>query len=176
MYRIPLDEAFTELGCTDPTFNEEVRRRLGPVKDRFSRASPRHASDKPKDGLHTVPPVLSDPELRNVAVKLAELALQRGIDENLAFERNGRIDRVLRCMKMEVYDDHARRTRCGKTLSRQQNGIASRYHDCVFIVSGKTPICGAYCPAVREQSFTAISDGNNGLDGEHQALRKLRTT
>ena len=60
--------------------------------------------------------------------------------------------------------------------SRQQNGIASRYHDCVFIVSGKAPICGAYCPAVREQRFTAVSCRNNGLDCENQAFRELRTT
>ena len=60
--------------------------------------------------------------------------------------------------------------------SRQQNGIASRYHDCVFIVSGKAPICGAYRPAVREQSFTAISCRNDGFDCENQAFKKLRTT
>jgi ankyrin repeat protein len=87
-YRIPLDEALTELGRTDPTFNDEVRRRLAPVKDRFFEASPDRATE-PKDGLHTAPPYLSDPELRKVAVELAEFALKCGIDVNLACEVNG---------------------------------------------------------------------------------------
>jgi ankyrin repeat protein len=87
-HRIPLDEALTELGHTDPTFNEEVRRRLAPVKDRFFETSSSRGSE-PKDGLYTAPPYLSDPELRKVAIELAELALQRGIDVNLACEANG---------------------------------------------------------------------------------------
>src|SRR5215470_16848818 len=63
-----------------------------------------------------------------------------------------------------------------KDSSRQQNGIAFRYHDCVFIVSGKAPICSAYRPSVREQSFAAISCRNDGFDCENQAVKKLRTT
>ena len=87
--KVPLDVALTELGRADPTFNEEVRKRLAPVKDRFFEATSRHGSDKPKDGLHTAPAYLSDPELRKVAIELAELALQRGIDVNLACDPNG---------------------------------------------------------------------------------------
>ena len=89
MYRIPLDEALSEVGRTDPTFNEEVRNRLAPVKDRFFAASSGHGSDQPKDGLHTPPRYLTDPDLRKVAIELAELALQRGIDVNLACESDG---------------------------------------------------------------------------------------
>ena len=63
-----------------------------------------------------------------------------------------------------------------KDSSRQQNGLASRYHDRVFIVSGKAPICGAYRPAVREQSFMAVPCRNDGFNCENQALEKLRTT
>ena len=88
MHRIPLDEALTELGRTDPTFNEEVRNRLARIKDRFF-ASSGPGSDQPKDGLHTPPCYLTDPDLRKVAIELAELALQRGIDVNLACEPNG---------------------------------------------------------------------------------------
>jgi hypothetical protein len=75
--KIPLDEALTELGRADPTFNEEVRKRLARVKDRFFETTSRHGSDKPKDGLHTAPHPLSDRELRKMAIELAELALQR---------------------------------------------------------------------------------------------------
>ena len=87
MPKIPLDKALTELGRTDATFNDAVRRLLEPVKDRFF-APPPHR-DKPKDGLHTPPPYLTDPELRKIAVELAELALQRGIDVNVACEPDG---------------------------------------------------------------------------------------
>ena len=87
-FKITLDEALVELGRSDPTFNEEVRRRLAPVKDRFFAAPSSHAVE-PKDGLRTTPPYLGDPELRQVAIELAELALQRGIDVNIACEVNG---------------------------------------------------------------------------------------
>jgi ankyrin repeat protein len=89
MSGIPLDEALSLLGRTDPAFNEEVRRRLAPVKDRFLQTTSARASDRPGDGLHTAPPYLSDPELRNIAVELSELALQRGIDINLACNPDG---------------------------------------------------------------------------------------
>jgi len=85
----PLDEALCQLGRTDPTFNEEIRRRLAPVKDRFFQAPPRQDSDERRDGLYTSPPYLSDPDLRKVAIGLAEFALQRGIDINLACSPDG---------------------------------------------------------------------------------------
>jgi hypothetical protein len=89
MHKIPLDEAITNLGRTDPTFYEEVRKLLAPVKDRFFAPPPRDGLDKFKDGLYTPPPYLTDPELRKVAIELADLALQRGIDVNLACEPKG---------------------------------------------------------------------------------------
>jgi hypothetical protein len=75
-----------------------------------------------------------------------------------------------RCRKTSHGDNSCRDS------SRQQNGIASRYDDCVFIVSGKTPICRAYRPAVWKQSFTPTSCGNDGFDCKNQTVRKLRTT
>jgi hypothetical protein len=42
-----LDEALTQLGRADPTFNQELRRRLAPVKDRFFAPPP---SFGPGDG------------------------------------------------------------------------------------------------------------------------------
>src|SRR5262245_49995797 len=86
--KIPLDEALTELWLTDATFKDEVRRLLAPVRDRFFEA-PAGRATEPKDGLHTAPPYLSEPELQKVAIELGELALQRGIDVNLACEVNG---------------------------------------------------------------------------------------
>jgi ankyrin repeat protein len=83
-----IDDALTQLGRTDPTFNDEVRKILAPVRDRFFSA-PSHDGSKPQDGLHTPPPYLSDPELRKIAVALAEFALQRGIDINLPWESDG---------------------------------------------------------------------------------------
>ena len=85
MPKITIDEAITNLG---PAFMDEVRKCLAPVRDRFF-AAPSRDSSQPQDGLHTPPPYLTDPELRKVAVELAELALQRGIDINLAWESNG---------------------------------------------------------------------------------------
>jgi ankyrin repeat protein len=42
-----------------------------------------------KDALYTAPLYLTDPELRKVAIELAELALDNGIDVNLACEADG---------------------------------------------------------------------------------------
>ena len=89
MSKVPFDEALLKLGETDPTFNTEIRRRIAPVKERFFEAPHRESSDQSKDGLHATPPYLSDPELRKIAIDLAEFALQRGIDINLACESNG---------------------------------------------------------------------------------------
>jgi len=90
----PFDDALTALG---PRFMQEVRKRLAPVKDRFfqppSRSDSEHVQRldriERKDGLITTPPFLADPELRKVAIDLAELALENGIDVNIAAERDG---------------------------------------------------------------------------------------
>lgn len=89
MRRFPLDEALTKLGRADPTFNEEVRKRLKPVKDRFFAPSSSHDLNSGNDGFHTPPAYLVEADLRKIAVELAEFALQRGIDINLACEADG---------------------------------------------------------------------------------------
>src|ERR1019366_9266661 len=89
MPKTSLDKALAQLGRTDPTFNDEVRKRLAPVRDRFFATPSRNASDLQKDGLHTPPPYLSEPDLRKVAIEVAELALERGIDVNVACEEDG---------------------------------------------------------------------------------------
>jgi ankyrin repeat protein len=59
------------------------------VKDRFFQPPPHNASDDRKDGLCTPPPYMTEPDLRKVAIEIAELALQRGIDVNAACEEDG---------------------------------------------------------------------------------------
>jgi hypothetical protein len=88
MAKIDIDEALTELSKADPTFFAEIRKRLAPVKERFF-APPVHPVDKPKDGLYTVPPYLAEPDLREVAIGLAEFGLERGIDVNSAWDEDG---------------------------------------------------------------------------------------
>lgn len=85
-----IDEALCDIGKADPCFNEEIRKRLAPVKDRFFGGPPSAYADFLKDGLHTAPPWMTDPDLRNVAVDLAEFALDRGIDINAPWESDGR--------------------------------------------------------------------------------------
>jgi len=90
----PFDEALTALG---PGFMHEVRKRLAPVWDRFfqppSRSDSEHVQRgdriERKDGLISTPPYLADPELRKVAIELAELAIENGIDVNIALEGDG---------------------------------------------------------------------------------------
>jgi hypothetical protein len=84
-----MDEALEELGRRDPSFNEGIRTLLRPVRDRFFARPPGNDSDKPSDGFYTAPLYMTDPELRQVAIDLAEFALKRGIDVNLAWESNG---------------------------------------------------------------------------------------
>jgi ankyrin repeat protein len=77
---------------------QEVRKRLAPVSDRFFQ--PPSLSDSEhiqrgdrierKDGLITAPPYLADPDLRTVAIELAELAIENGIDVNIVCETEGR--------------------------------------------------------------------------------------
>jgi ankyrin repeat protein len=88
MHTTPLDDALVALG---PRFMEEVRKHLAPVWDRFfqppSRSDSEHVQRldriERKDGLITTPPFLADPELRQFAIELAELAIQNGIDVNV---------------------------------------------------------------------------------------------
>ena len=86
MIMTPLDQALSELG---PTFTAEIRRHLGPVKDRFFAEPVRSVSEDQNDGLLTPPKYMTEPDLREVAVGLVELALARGIDINLACEEEG---------------------------------------------------------------------------------------
>lgn len=83
-----LDEALTRLGRTDPGFTQEIRNILAPVKDRFFSPPILDPSNNP-DGLITPPPYMVDPDLRKVAIEIAELALARGIDVNLTCSPDG---------------------------------------------------------------------------------------
>src|SRR5215467_5566562 len=65
---------------------QRSRKRLIPVKDRFFARNP---LDNPKDGLYTTPPYLAEPDLRQVAIGLAEFGLERGIDVNSACIEDG---------------------------------------------------------------------------------------
>jgi ankyrin repeat protein len=42
-----------------------------------------------KDGLLTTPPFLAEPDLRKVAIELAELGIENGIDVNIVNEADG---------------------------------------------------------------------------------------
>lgn len=84
-----LDEALTRLGQTDPTFNQEIRKRLAPVRDRFFAGSPNRDPHQQEVGLLPAPPFMTEPDLREVAIDLAEFVLQRGIDVNIACEADG---------------------------------------------------------------------------------------
>src|SRR5687767_379988 len=95
MQTTPFDVVLEALG---PEFLQEVRKRLLPVRDRFfqppSRSDLEHVQRgdriERKDGLITTPPYLADPDLRAVAIELAELAIENGIDANIACETEGR--------------------------------------------------------------------------------------
>src|SRR6185503_14924394 len=88
MSKLSMDEALTQLG---PTFLEEVRKLLAPIKERFFALPAGRDPHEPqrKDGLITPPPFMSEPDLRKVAIELAELALERGIDVNVVCEEDG---------------------------------------------------------------------------------------
>ena len=95
MQTTPLNDALIALG---PRFMQEVRKRIAPVKDRFFQPPSRSDSEyvqrgdriERKDGLITTPPYLADPDLRNVAIDLAELAIENGIDVDIVCESEGR--------------------------------------------------------------------------------------
>jgi ankyrin repeat protein len=84
----PFDDALTQLG---PTFLQDVRKCLAPVKNRFFALPAGRDPHQPqrKDGLITPPPFMTEPDLRKVAIELAELALERGIDVNVVCEEDG---------------------------------------------------------------------------------------
>lgn len=94
MQTTPLNDALEALG---PGFLQEVRKRLAPVRDRFFQPPSGPDSEhvrrgdriERKDGLITTPPYLADPDLRTVAVELAELAIENGIDVNIVCETEG---------------------------------------------------------------------------------------
>jgi hypothetical protein len=79
MQTTPLNDALEALG---PGFLQKVRERLAPVRDRFfqppSRSDSEHVirGDRIEriDGFITTPPYLADPDLRAVAIELAELS------------------------------------------------------------------------------------------------------
>jgi hypothetical protein len=89
MSRIPLDEALMQVHRTDPAFTPEVRKLLAPVKDRFFALPPGRNPYVPEEGLITPPLFMTEPNLRKVAIELAELALERGIDVNVACGEDG---------------------------------------------------------------------------------------
>jgi ankyrin repeat protein len=80
MSKISLDEALDQLG---PAFLREVRDLLAPVKDRFFALPEGKDPYKREEGLITPPRYMTEPDLRKVAIELAELALARGIDVNV---------------------------------------------------------------------------------------------
>jgi ankyrin repeat protein len=95
MQTTPLNDALEALG---PGFLQEVRKRLASVSDRFFLIPSRDMSEyvvrgdhiETKDGLVPTPPYLADPDLRNVAIELAELGIENGIDVNIVCETEGR--------------------------------------------------------------------------------------
>jgi hypothetical protein len=89
MSKIPLDEALMQLHRTDPTFTPEVRKLLAPVKDRFFALQPGRSPHEREEGLITPPRFMTEPDLRKVAIELAELALKRGIDVNVSCGEDG---------------------------------------------------------------------------------------
>ena len=89
MSKISLEEALTQLDRTDPTFTPEVRKLLAPVKDRFFALPAGRNPYEREEGLITPPRYMTELDLRKVAIALAELALERGIDVNVACGEDG---------------------------------------------------------------------------------------
>jgi ankyrin repeat protein len=82
----PIDDALTRANRADPQFNEEIRRRLAPVKERFFSTSPDLDRTKEPPSL---PLFLTEPDLKRVAIGLVEFVMEHGIDLNLAIESDG---------------------------------------------------------------------------------------
>jgi ankyrin repeat protein len=82
----PLFDALTRTNRADPKFNEEIRRRIAPVRDRFFAVSDKRDMRKDPPAL---PLYLTEPDLKSIAIGLAEFALEQGVSPNLAFENEG---------------------------------------------------------------------------------------
>jgi ankyrin repeat protein len=78
--------ALSKINRADPGFNAEIRTRLAPVKDRFFSVSA--AKDNSKDPP-ALPLYLIEPDLKKVAIGLAEFALEHGVSPNLAVGDEG---------------------------------------------------------------------------------------
>src|SRR4029077_19889539 len=78
--------ALSEVNRADPRFNAGIRLRLAPVKDRFFSLSDQKDMSKEPPAL---PLYLTDPDVKKVAIGLAEFALEHGVSPNLAVEREG---------------------------------------------------------------------------------------
>jgi hypothetical protein len=89
MPRISLDEALDQVDRNDPTFYPEVRKLLAPVMDRFFALPAGRNPYEREEGLITPPRYMTEPDLRKVAIELAELALARGIDVNAVCREDG---------------------------------------------------------------------------------------
>ena len=81
-----MDGALTRANRINPKFNEEIRRRLAPVKERFFSCSPNLDQTKEPPSLALF---LTEPDLKSVAIGLVEFALEHGINLNLSNERDG---------------------------------------------------------------------------------------
>jgi ankyrin repeat protein len=78
--------ALSKINQAAPRFNAEIRMRLAPVKDRFfSRSAQEDVSKYPP----ALPLFLTDPDLKKIAIGLAEFALEHGVSPNLAFGDEG---------------------------------------------------------------------------------------
>jgi ankyrin repeat protein len=87
MAKIPLDQALCRPDIDD--LRDEVRRRLQPFKSRMYQRS---ARPKRPDEIHESSVgglFLMDAEFRKIMIELAELHVKRGIDPNLACDREG---------------------------------------------------------------------------------------
>jgi ankyrin repeat protein len=78
--------ALSEINRQDPRFNAEIRMRLAPVRDRFfSLPAQKDVSKDPP----ALPLYLTEPDLKKIAIGLAEFALQHSVNPNLPIENEG---------------------------------------------------------------------------------------
>ena len=81
-----LFDSLSKINRADPRFNAEIRMRLAPVRDRFFSVSPKLDISKDPPAL---PLYLTEPDLKQVAIGLAEFALEHGVSPNLAVGDEG---------------------------------------------------------------------------------------